>query len=99
VKTITLTPDPVVLRHDGVADPRVEPQRRHHAEGEGRRVPDVAQRRLHQQELRLSFVLHTEARDFENWANPDYYFTYDNPEVKLTSSRSRDRRAGHPPTC
>jgi hypothetical protein len=28
-------------------------------------------------------VLHTEARDFENWANPDYYFTYDNPEVKL----------------
>lgn len=30
----------------------------------------------------LSFVLHTEARDFENWANPDYYFTYDNPEVQ-----------------
>ena len=29
----------------------------------------------------LSFVLHTEARDFENWANPEYYFTYDNPEV------------------
>ena len=29
-----------------------------------------------------SFVLHTEARDFENWANPDYYFTYDNPEVQ-----------------
>ncbi|WP_109210016.1 MULTISPECIES: ABC transporter substrate-binding protein [Microbacterium] len=30
----------------------------------------------------LSFVLHTEARDFENWADPDYYFTYDNPEVQ-----------------
>ncbi|QIG38238.1 ABC transporter substrate-binding protein [Microbacterium sp. 4R-513] len=30
----------------------------------------------------LSYVLHTEARDFENWANPDYYFTYDNPEVQ-----------------
>jgi peptide/nickel transport system substrate-binding protein len=30
----------------------------------------------------LSFVLHTEAHDFENWANPDYYFTYDNPEVQ-----------------
>ena len=27
-------------------------------------------------------MLHTEARDFENWANPDYYFTYDNPEVQ-----------------
>ncbi|MBN9184495.1 MAG: ABC transporter substrate-binding protein, partial [Microbacterium sp.] len=30
----------------------------------------------------LSFVLHTEARDFENWANPDYYFTYDNAKVQ-----------------
>lgn len=30
----------------------------------------------------LSFVLHTEARDFENWANPNYYFTYDNPKVQ-----------------
>ena len=30
----------------------------------------------------LSFVLHTEAHDFENWANPDYYFTYDNAEVQ-----------------
>ena len=29
----------------------------------------------------LSYVLHTEARDFENWADPTYYFTYDNPEV------------------
>ncbi len=30
----------------------------------------------------LSYVLHTEARDFENWADPTYYFTYDNPEVQ-----------------
>lgn len=30
----------------------------------------------------LSFVLHTEARDFENWANPNYYFTYNNAEVQ-----------------
>jgi peptide/nickel transport system substrate-binding protein len=35
-----------------------------------------------QKDYDLSFVLHTEARDFENWANPDYYFTYDNPEVQ-----------------
>ncbi|MFJ6679975.1 ABC transporter substrate-binding protein [Microbacterium sp. NPDC091382] len=33
-------------------------------------------------DYQLSFVLHTEARDFENWANPAYYFTYDNPEVQ-----------------
>ncbi|KAA9111163.1 ABC transporter substrate-binding protein [Microbacterium rhizomatis] len=36
----------------------------------------------------LSFVLHTEARDFENWANPDYYFTYDNPEVQALYQQS-----------
>jgi peptide/nickel transport system substrate-binding protein len=36
----------------------------------------------------LSFVLHTEARDFENWANPDYYFTYDNAEVQELYARS-----------
>lgn len=30
----------------------------------------------------LSFVLHTEARDFENWADPTYYFGYDNPTVQ-----------------
>ena len=36
----------------------------------------------------LSFVLHTEARDFENWANPDYYFTYDNPEVQGLYAKS-----------
>ena len=36
----------------------------------------------------LSYVLHTEARDFENWADPDYYFTYDNPEVQELYARS-----------
>lgn len=30
----------------------------------------------------LSFVRHVEARDFGNWANPDYYFGYDNAEVQ-----------------
>ena len=36
----------------------------------------------------LSFVLHTEARDFENWANPDYYFTFDDPEVQRLYAES-----------
>jgi peptide/nickel transport system substrate-binding protein len=36
----------------------------------------------------LSFVLHTEAHDFENWANPEYYFTYDNPEVQELYAQS-----------
>lgn len=36
----------------------------------------------------LSFVLHTEARDFENWANPDYYFTYDNKQVQDLYAKS-----------
>ncbi|MGX1695989.1 ABC transporter substrate-binding protein [Microbacterium keratanolyticum] len=30
----------------------------------------------------LSFVLHVEPRDFGNFANPDYYFGYDNPKVQ-----------------
>jgi peptide/nickel transport system substrate-binding protein len=30
----------------------------------------------------LSFVLHVEPRDFSNFANPDYYFGYDNPKVQ-----------------
>lgn len=36
----------------------------------------------------LSFVLHTEAHDFENWTNPDYYFTYDNPDVQALYAKS-----------
>lgn len=30
----------------------------------------------------LSFVLHVEPRDFGNFADPNYYFGYDNPEVQ-----------------
>jgi peptide/nickel transport system substrate-binding protein len=30
----------------------------------------------------LSFVLHVEPRDFGNFADPGYYFGYDNPEVQ-----------------
>jgi peptide/nickel transport system substrate-binding protein len=30
----------------------------------------------------LSVVDHTEARDFSTWADPTYYYTYNNPEVK-----------------
>ena len=30
----------------------------------------------------LSFVLHVEPRDFSNFANPDYYFGYDNAQVQ-----------------
>lgn len=40
------------------------------------------------QDYELSFVLHTEARDFENWANPDYYFTFDNAEVQKLYAQS-----------
>ncbi|SIT89378.1 ABC transporter substrate-binding protein [Microbacterium sp. RU33B] len=40
------------------------------------------------QDYELSYVLHTEARDFENWANPEYYFTYDNPEVQRLYAES-----------
>ena len=36
----------------------------------------------------LSYVLHTEARDFENWANPTYYFAYNNPEVQELYAQS-----------
>lgn len=37
----------------------------------------------------LSFVLHVEPRDFSNWANPDYYFGYDNPEVQELYAQSQ----------
>jgi peptide/nickel transport system substrate-binding protein len=33
-------------------------------------------------DFELSMVNHTESRDFGNWANPNYYFGYDNPEVQ-----------------
>ena len=37
----------------------------------------------------LSFVLHVEPRDFVNFANPDYYFGYDNPEVQKLYEQSQ----------
>lgn len=40
------------------------------------------------QDYQLSLVDHAEARDFENWANPDYYFTYDNPQVQKLYAQS-----------
>ena len=36
----------------------------------------------------LSFVLHVEPRDFGNFANPDYYFGYDNSEVQDLYARA-----------
>lgn len=33
-------------------------------------------------DYQLSIVDHAEARDFVNWTNPDYYFSYDNLEVQ-----------------
>ena len=39
-------------------------------------------------DYQLSLVDHAEARDFENWANPDYYFTYDNPKVQSLYAQS-----------
>lgn len=36
----------------------------------------------------LSFVDHAEARDFANYANPDYYFNYDNKEVQKLYEQS-----------
>ncbi|WP_227468309.1 ABC transporter substrate-binding protein [Microbacterium sp. YJN-G] len=37
----------------------------------------------------LSFVLHVEPRDFGNWANPDYYFGYDDAEVQELYAQAR----------
>ena len=37
----------------------------------------------------LSFVLHVEPRDFGNFANPNYYFGYDNPEVQKLYAQSQ----------
>ncbi|MEH3088130.1 MAG: ABC transporter substrate-binding protein [Microbacterium arborescens] len=39
-------------------------------------------------DYQLSVVNHAEPRDFENWADPDYYFTYDNPQVQDLYARS-----------
>lgn len=37
----------------------------------------------------LSFVLHVEPRDFVNFANPEYYFGYDNAEVQALYEQSQ----------
>lgn len=37
----------------------------------------------------LSFVRHVEAHDFGNWANPDYYFDYDNAQVQELYTQSQ----------
>lgn len=37
----------------------------------------------------LSFVLHVEPRDFGNWANPKYYFGYDNKQVQDLYTQSQ----------
>lgn len=36
----------------------------------------------------LSYIDHAEASDFANYANPDYYFGYDNPEVQSLFAQS-----------
>src|SRR5690606_7428188 len=39
-------------------------------------------------DYQLSLVNHAEPRDFENWADPSYYFTYDNPDVQRLYQQS-----------
>lgn len=39
-------------------------------------------------DFQLSMVDHVEARDFGNWADPTYYFGYDNPEVQKLYAQS-----------
>ena len=39
-------------------------------------------------DYQLSYVDHAEARDFGNYANPDYYFGYSNPEVQQLFTES-----------
>ncbi|MBT2503353.1 ABC transporter substrate-binding protein [Curtobacterium sp. ISL-83] len=36
----------------------------------------------------MSMVNHVESRDFGNWANPKYYFGYDNPQVQALYAKS-----------
>lgn len=37
----------------------------------------------------LTLVLHVEPRDLDNYANPDYYWLYDNPEVQSLIQEAR----------
>ena len=41
------------------------------------------------QDYDLSFVLHVEPRDFGNFANPDYYFGYNNADVQKLYAESQ----------
>lgn len=43
-----------------------------------------------QHDYDLSFVDHAEARDFGNYANPKYYFGYDNPKVQDLYTQSQE---------
>ena len=38
------------------------------------------------------YVLHVEPRDLDNYANPEYYWLYDNPEVQQLLADAEDRR-------
>lgn len=40
-------------------------------------------------DYQLSMVNHDESRDFGNWANPDYYFGYDNKQVQALYAESQ----------
>ena len=43
----------------------------------------------------MTAVLHVEPRDIANYANPDYYWQYDNPEVQqLIGDAKVDHRPG-----
>ena len=39
-------------------------------------------------DYQLSYVDHAESHDFGNWANPDYYFGYNNPTVQALYAES-----------
>lgn len=43
-----------------------------------------------QHDYDLSYVDHAEARDFANYANPDYYFGYDNRQVQDLYAQSQE---------
>ena len=46
----------------------------------------------------LTYVIHVEPRDLDNYANPEYYWLYDNPEVQERSARRRRRPTPKRPT-
>ena len=66
------------VRLRGVATQR----RRHHRQPRGRRVPGLARPGVRDHDYDLTVVLHVEARDIGNYANPAYYWQYDSPGVQ-----------------